>query len=108
MLRVEDVRPVDMDHHVGLWVTDGVAVPGDMITAVEHRHLMSRLRQFAGDDRTRETSASNADVRHLDQPDTPWTRSRGRRPLRLPDSLTAATLMEAVYPARPPGHSPNV
>ena len=63
-LRVEDVRTVDVHHHVGVRVADGVAVAGDVVAAVEHADAMAGLGELPGDDRAGEASAGDADVCH--------------------------------------------
>lgn len=48
---VENVRPVDVNHHPGRFVALRMTVSGDMVAAVDNLDLISRLRQRASDNR---------------------------------------------------------
>ena len=63
-LGVEDVRAVDVHHHVGFRIANGVAVAGDVVATVEHAHPMAGLGELAGDDGPGEAGAGDADVCH--------------------------------------------
>ena len=59
--RVEDVRPVPVDHHLGLGVTLGVTVAGDMIPGLEDDRVVPCLGDRAGDHRAGEPGSGDAE-----------------------------------------------